>query len=118
MADLGARVVKIEPPGGDSMRYIQRQPYSPEGKSQMNGQVLDHGFTLGESAASAHTLAATHTHTQKRQAHMHTHLVGARPAAAHSPPAALHSHTRTPQTRARQLGRCNTSVARHLRIRR
>ena len=79
MADLGARVVKIEPPGGDSMRYIQRQPYSPEGKSQMNGQVLDHGFTLGESAASAHTLAATHTHTHPKKASAHAYTLGWRP---------------------------------------
>ena len=28
LADLGATVVKVEPPQGDSMRYIQRQPAS------------------------------------------------------------------------------------------
>eukprot|EP01050_Picozoa_sp_SAG11_P008167 SAG11_NODE_706_length_7651_cov_4.192399_7_plen_85_part_00 len=28
------------------MRYVQRQPASAEGKSQMRGEVIDHGFTL------------------------------------------------------------------------
>ena len=28
------------------MRYTQRQPRSREGKSQQNGEVIDHAFTL------------------------------------------------------------------------
>lgn len=46
MADLGAQVIKIEAPSGDSMRYTQRQPLSPEGKPQQNGECIDHSFTL------------------------------------------------------------------------
>lgn len=46
MADMGAQVVKVEPNEGDSMRYTQRQPLTPDGKRQQNGQVLDHSFTL------------------------------------------------------------------------
>jgi crotonobetainyl-CoA:carnitine CoA-transferase CaiB-like acyl-CoA transferase len=46
LADMGADVVKVEPPQGDSMRYVQRQPAGPDGKSQMNGECIDHSFTL------------------------------------------------------------------------
>jgi len=46
MADLGAKVIKVEPPSGDSMRYTQRQPVDSEGKPQQNGQCIDHSFTL------------------------------------------------------------------------
>jgi crotonobetainyl-CoA:carnitine CoA-transferase CaiB-like acyl-CoA transferase len=34
LADLGATVIKVEPPTGDSMRYVQRQPQDADGNSQ------------------------------------------------------------------------------------
>lgn len=46
LADAGATVIKVEPPEGDSMRFVQRQPTTPDGKQQMNGECIDHGFTL------------------------------------------------------------------------
>ena len=46
LADLGAEVVKIEPPSGDSMRYVIRQPRSKTGRPQQNGETIDHSFTL------------------------------------------------------------------------
>jgi crotonobetainyl-CoA:carnitine CoA-transferase CaiB-like acyl-CoA transferase len=46
LADAGATVIKVEPPEGDSMRYVQRQPASVDGKPQHNGECIDHSFTL------------------------------------------------------------------------
>ena len=34
LADMGATVIKVEPPTGDSMRYVQRQPQDAAGNSQ------------------------------------------------------------------------------------
>ena len=46
LADAGATVIKVEPPEGDSMRYVQRQPASRDGKSPPIGECIDHSFTL------------------------------------------------------------------------
>ena len=46
LADMGATVIKVEPPEGDSMRYVQRQPQDADGNFQQNGECIDHGFTL------------------------------------------------------------------------
>ena len=45
-AHFAPQVIKVEPPEGDSMRYVQRQPQAPDGSFQQNGEVIDHGFTL------------------------------------------------------------------------
>ena len=45
-AHFALQVIKVEPPEGDSMRYVQRQPQAPDGSFQQNGEVIDHGFTL------------------------------------------------------------------------
>jgi crotonobetainyl-CoA:carnitine CoA-transferase CaiB-like acyl-CoA transferase len=36
LADLGARVIKVEPPGGDAMRYMARQPDVTGARAAMN----------------------------------------------------------------------------------
>ena len=46
MADMGADVVKIEPPEGDSMRYVQRQPRDTNGRNVPLGDEIDRSFTL------------------------------------------------------------------------
>jgi crotonobetainyl-CoA:carnitine CoA-transferase CaiB-like acyl-CoA transferase len=46
LADAGATVIKVEPPEGDSMRYVQRQPVSLDGKSQQSGEGIDRSHTL------------------------------------------------------------------------
>ena len=43
LADMGATVIKVEPPEGDSMRYVQRQPQDADGNFQQNGECIDHG---------------------------------------------------------------------------
>jgi crotonobetainyl-CoA:carnitine CoA-transferase CaiB-like acyl-CoA transferase len=36
LADLGARVIKVEPPGGDAMRYMARQPDVTSARAAVN----------------------------------------------------------------------------------
>ena len=64
LRDMGAEVIKIEAPSGDSMRYTQRQPRSPDGKSQQNGQVIDHAFTLNNRGKKSVCLNLKHPAAQ------------------------------------------------------
>jgi crotonobetainyl-CoA:carnitine CoA-transferase CaiB-like acyl-CoA transferase len=49
MADMGADVVKVEPPRGDPMRGATRQPRVPEGEPRWTPPSP---WTTGASAAS------------------------------------------------------------------
>eukprot|EP00746_Dinoflagellata_sp_MGD_P042379 gnl/MRDRNA2_/MRDRNA2_20276_c0_seq1.p1 gnl/MRDRNA2_/MRDRNA2_20276_c0~~gnl/MRDRNA2_/MRDRNA2_20276_c0_seq1.p1 ORF type:complete len:443 (+),score=70.62 gnl/MRDRNA2_/MRDRNA2_20276_c0_seq1:115-1329(+) len=56
MADMGAQVIKVEAPTGDSGRYAQRLPQSAEGKSQQNGECIDTSFTLNNRGKKSITI--------------------------------------------------------------
>ncbi len=42
LADLGAEVIKVEPPEGDSMRYTLRQPQPPGAPKRRPGDDIDY----------------------------------------------------------------------------